>query len=124
MIIEALVARSRILLPYCNELWLVSDNARTYQNDVTAFIAPFICAAHRFIFRGFLHPETARRKSLVDTHYAIPMRQVHKYLTETIKDVTIPVELIKTLDRDDRICSCPPDLLTVHQIDTFFLFAV
>lgn len=73
-ILEAIVARARILLPAATDVWLESDNARTYQNDVTPVIAPFIGRAYSFVLKGFLHPETTRDKSLVDTHFVVSMR--------------------------------------------------
>lgn len=79
MILDAIIARTRVILASSTDIWLVSDNAKTYQNDLIPVIAPFICRAYGFRQKGFLHPETARGKSLVGAHFEIAMRQVHKY---------------------------------------------
>lgn len=65
-ILEAIIARTRVLLPASTDLWLVSDNECTYQNDFIPVLAPFLEMSHGFRLRGFIYPKTVRGKSLVD----------------------------------------------------------
>lgn len=94
MIADAVVARSHRECPDAVDLWLVSDNARTYKYDVLLLVAPFIASAHGLALRSLLYPETARGKSLVDTHFPIVLRQLHRYLKETESEVTTPEGIV------------------------------
>lgn len=86
-------------------MWLVSDIARTYQNDVIPVIAPLICWTHGFVLKAFMNSETARGKGLLDAHFSIAMRQVQKF-EETKGDVTTHEELVKALHHDGGIRKC------------------
>lgn len=87
MIPNAVIALALNELPDAIEFWLVSDNARSYQNDLPPVIAPLIACAHGFFPHGFTHLETARGKSIVDAHFEISMRQFHRYVKEMEADV-------------------------------------
>ena len=45
-ILDAILARLRIELPSVQRFWLLSDNARCYQNDLLPVMAPFITQKH------------------------------------------------------------------------------
>lgn len=53
-------------------------------------IALFIARVYSYVLRGFVSPEITRGKSLVDAHFAIAMRHVHRFVKETQKDVAMP----------------------------------
>lgn len=74
--IDAIVFRAGLLLPCATKLCTVSDNARTYRNYIISVMVTFICRAYGFHLEGLMDPETTRRRSLVDTHVTISMRQV------------------------------------------------
>lgn len=115
MILEEIIARVTIQLPDCDGIWLVSDNARTYQNDVMSEMVPLIGQEHGLRLRGCIQPETARGKSLVDDHLAIEMRQVHRYVKETQKDVTTPEDVVRAMQHDSGVVNCAVELVSVHR---------
>lgn len=64
MIAEDAIARARKELYDAIDLWLVSDNACTYQNDLLPVMGPSIARAHDFRLFGFLHRRRRERRVL------------------------------------------------------------
>lgn len=115
MILQAIVSRTGVLLPSANRIWLGPDNARTYQNEFTPVLEPFICAAYGFPLEPYLHPETARGKSLVDAHFSFKMRHVHGYVKEKQMVVATPEELVRALHYDGGISNCAAESITARR---------
>lgn len=113
IIIEATVARTRLMLLSTSSVWIVFENARTYQNDIIPVMPPFIYRAHGFVLRGFIDPETAVGKSLVDAHFATAKRQIHRYVKEAERNVTAPEDIVTALHHDGGISNCAVELISV-----------
>ena len=56
-IIEAMLYRVRHELPECEEIYIVSDNAVCYQNELFPVILPAICKNLRFVLKVLIHPD-------------------------------------------------------------------
>lgn len=118
MVFEAIVAQARLLLPQATKFWIVSENARTYQNEIIPVMAPFIYGTHGFELNSVIHPETARGKSLVDAHLTIAMIQVHRFVKETKLDVTTLEDLVRALHHGGGTSNCAVELVSVHRDGT------
>lgn len=79
-ILDAVQSRLTDQIPSLRTTSVITDNAPNYQNDAVPVIAPFIAAEHGLSLNGFIHPETAIGKSLVDAHFSIAMRHVLRYV--------------------------------------------
>lgn len=90
-------------LPDAIDIWLVSDNALTYQNNLLPLIAPFIARSHSFHLRGLIQSEMARGKRIDDDHFVITLRQVYRYNKEMGEDVSTPEDLIVAMDHEPSV---------------------
>lgn len=105
MIIQATVARVCLFPLQGTKMCIFSNNARTYRNDIIPVVAPVKCKAHSFQLHGFIYPETAHSKTLVDAHFGIVMRHVHRLVKQTQLDVTTPEDLVCALHHDGEFRS-------------------
>lgn len=114
-IMEAVFRRVRKEIPTMKDIWVQTDNARNYQNEIVPVMAPFVAHDHGMVLRGSLHPETARGKSLVDAHFAVGMRQVNKYVTSNGVDVATPVDVVKALTACGGVANSAAELVYVNR---------
>lgn len=63
---DAVIGPVKEDLPSVLSDWIVTYNARNYQNDLLSVVAPFITASHGVNLTAFIHPETVRGKVIVD----------------------------------------------------------
>lgn len=110
-ILDAILARLRIELPYVKNFGLLSDNARCYQNDLVTVSAPFIGKHHTLTIKSFIHSETQRGKSLVDAHFALAMMHITRYCNETRNDVTTPGDVVEGIHSFDGGANYTGDML-------------
>lgn len=115
-ILEAVLHRAKTELPLLSEVWLLSDNASCYQNNMLPVIAPFIADAAGLNLRGILHSETQRGKSLVDAHFAVAMRHVNKYCNEQGLDVHTPSDLAGAIAHGDGIANTAVELIDIRPL--------
>lgn len=71
-ILDAVLSRVTLQIQSLRSVWVVTENARSYQTYFVSVISPFIYTAHGLNLNGFAQPETERRKSLVDAHFQLP----------------------------------------------------
>lgn len=94
---DAILARFNIERPNLTEIWFMSDNAKFYQNNMLPVASVFIAAYHGIYLKGMIHPEKVCWKSTADAHFAISIRQLHRFVRETESDVTTPVHVVEGL---------------------------
>lgn len=87
-------------------LLFVTGGALRYQNDIIPVLSPLIAWTYSFLFRGVVHPETARGKSLFDAHFSNATRNVHRFVKETGQDVAKSEELVRGIHYEDVIANC------------------
>lgn len=93
--------------------WVVTKNARNYQNDLLSVIAPFITTSHGVHVTVKVHPEAAHGKGLVDVQLYVAMRHVHRLVRKSGKGVCPPRELWNALHNGEGILNYRDALVTV-----------
>lgn len=73
-------------LPTVSSTWIVIENARNYQNNLLPVAAPFLTSSHSVLLNKLIHPEMARGKGLVDAHFSVAIRHVHRWVRERGND--------------------------------------
>lgn len=100
---ESFMLGVKNVLPAVSSTWIVTDNAHDYQNDILPVITPVLVASHGVSSNGLIHPETARGKGLVDSHFSLAMGHVHRWIHESWKDLCTARELWSPLNSGEVI---------------------
>ena len=114
-IIDAILARLRIELPTVTSIFILSDDARCYQNDILPVALPYIPKEHGIISSGIVHFETQRGKSLLDAHFGIAMMHVNFYCRETRCDVTTPGDIVVALNSFGGVANCTAEMVHISR---------
>lgn len=114
-IIDAILARLRLELPTVTSIFMLSDNARCYQNDILTVAVPYITKEHGIFLSGIVHSETQRGKSLLDAHFAIAMMHVNLYCRETRRDVTTPGDIVVALNSFKGVANCTGEMVHISR---------
>lgn len=80
---DAIVAHISLELPNVTSLTVFTDSARNYQNYVIPVVPPFICQAHVVTIDALICPKLVRGKGIDDSHLAVAMHHVHRYVQVT-----------------------------------------
>lgn len=114
-ILDAVLCRLKSELPSVTSFYLLSDNARCYQNDLLPVMGPFIAKTHDLEMSGFIHSETQRDKSLINAHFAIAMRHISRYCNETRGDVTTPRDVVNALNSFGGVANCTAEMVHIRR---------
>lgn len=68
-LLDVVLARLAVERLSVRHVYLLSDNATGYQNDMLPSMAPSIAKEHWLMLKAFVHSETQRGKSLLDAHF-------------------------------------------------------
>lgn len=104
-ILEALFARLHAEYASLKIVWIFSDNAKCYQNDILSVILLFIGNTYAVTFRCFIHLETQHGKGIGDAHFAVGMRHVKIYMYETCDDVANKSQCFTVMSCDGGLAS-------------------
>lgn len=114
-IVEALMFRIKRQLPKCRQLWIVTDNARCYKNDLFSGIVLQVCKQRSITLKGIIHPAAQDGKNMVDAHFAIAKRHVLRYIAEQKADVIVPEDIVKALTYDHGLPNSVVDFINVDR---------
>lgn len=114
-VIDALMARLKLELPNVNRVWIVSDDAKHYQNELTPVLLPFIAHHHGLHLHGLIHSETVLGRCLGEAHFSIATRLVRKYCIDKKRDIAVPTDLMNALSYSDGVYNSCVELLNIFR---------
>jgi len=82
-LIEASVARARVMFPEAKTMSFQADNAAAYASPFIVFMLPLVCAAYGFRTTEYVHNEAGDGKTVLDGHFGI---QTHMLKVRNIRD--------------------------------------
>ena len=112
-ILDAALKRLTVKIPAAMEVFIISENAGCYNNQILPVFATFIASTHGLCLRGYLHSETQRGKGLVDAHFEVSMRHVNRYVNEVGCNIVTPGDLVAALGYRDGLANSSTELIDV-----------
>lgn len=112
-LLHALLSLLRLQLPALRNVSIITDNEINFVNDAIPVLSPLISASHGLRLKGFIHQETTRGNSLVETHLSVAIRRIQRFVRETEADVTTPMDIWRALHYDGGIRNSTSDLIHV-----------
>lgn len=113
-IVDALFARIRFELPNLAQIWVVSDDARCYQNELFPVFLPFLAHRHGLQLNGLIHSETEVGRCVADAHFNIALKHVEKYCQEKKIEITNATDLTDALSHSGGLCNSTVETVKVE----------
>lgn len=112
---DAALARVKRNIPTVERVFVLSDNARCYQNHLLPIMIHFfITKGHSLSLEILLHSETQDGKLLVDTHFAVAMMHVCRYVDKG-NSVKTPSQLVTAINSDGGVANTVADLVYIDR---------